>query len=91
MLAGLDRHMLADIGITRSDLRDAFSAPFWDDPTALLHERALERRLIARRAAAARLRAVAVGATASTGRRPIARRASRSNNRPNGRALSSAA
>ncbi len=45
MLAGLDRHMLADIGITRSDLRDAFSQPFWDDPTALLRERAIERRL----------------------------------------------
>jgi uncharacterized protein YjiS (DUF1127 family) len=45
VLAGLDRHMLADIGITRSDLRDAFSEPFWDDPTALLRERALERRL----------------------------------------------
>ena len=34
-LAGLDRRMLADIGITRSDVRDAFSEPFWDDPTAL--------------------------------------------------------
>jgi uncharacterized protein YjiS (DUF1127 family) len=45
VLAGLDSHMLADIGITRSDLRDAFSGPFWDDPTALLRERALERRL----------------------------------------------
>ncbi len=45
VLAGLDRHMLADIGITRSDLRDAFSEPFWEDPTALLRERALERRL----------------------------------------------
>jgi len=45
MLAGLDRNMLADIGITRSDLRDAFSEPFWDDPTALLRERAIERRL----------------------------------------------
>ena len=45
MLAGLDRSMLADIGITRSDLRDAFSEPFWDDPTALLRERAIERRL----------------------------------------------
>ena len=44
MLAGLDRRMLADIGITRSDLRDAFSEPFWDDPTALLRERAQERR-----------------------------------------------
>ena len=45
MLAGLDRRMLADIGITRADLRDAFSEPFWDDPTALLRERAIERRL----------------------------------------------
>ena len=45
VLAGLDRHMLADIGITHADVRDAFSEPFWDDPTALLRERALERRL----------------------------------------------
>jgi len=45
MLAGLDRRMLADIGITRADVSDAFSEPFWEDPTALLRERALERRL----------------------------------------------
>lgn len=45
VLAGLDRRMLSDIGLTRSDVRDAFSEPFWDDPTALLRERALERRL----------------------------------------------
>jgi uncharacterized protein YjiS (DUF1127 family) len=45
LLAGLDRHMLADIGISRADVRDAFSEPFWEDPTALLHERAIERRL----------------------------------------------
>ncbi len=32
VLAGLDRLMLADIGITRADLRNAFSEPFWDDP-----------------------------------------------------------
>jgi uncharacterized protein YjiS (DUF1127 family) len=32
VLARLDRHMLADIGITRADLRNAFSEPFWDDP-----------------------------------------------------------
>ena len=44
-LAGLDRRMLADIGITRCDVRDAFSEPFWEDPTALLRERAIERRL----------------------------------------------
>ncbi len=45
MLAGLDRHMLADIGLTRSDVQDAFSAPLWEDPTTLLNERAIERRM----------------------------------------------
>lgn len=44
-LAGLDRRMLADIGVSRADVRDAFSGPFWEDPTALLMERAIERRL----------------------------------------------
>jgi len=44
MLAGLDRRMLADIGINRADLRDAFSEPFWEDPTVLLSERVAERR-----------------------------------------------
>ena len=44
-LAGLDRHMLADIGLTTADVRDAFSEPFWEDPTALLRERAIERRM----------------------------------------------
>ncbi len=43
-LAGLDRYMLADIGITRADVSDAFSAPFWEDPTELLAERAGDRR-----------------------------------------------
>ena len=43
-LAGLDSHMLADIGVTRADLRDAFSEPFWEDPTELLRERVGERR-----------------------------------------------
>ena len=45
VLARLDRHMLADIGITRSDVHDAFSAPLWEDPTTLLSERAIERRM----------------------------------------------
>ncbi|MEJ2374340.1 MAG: DUF1127 domain-containing protein [Pseudolabrys sp.] len=43
-LAGLDRHMLADIGLTRADLQDAFSTSFWEDPTLLLSERVNERR-----------------------------------------------
>ena len=51
VLSGLDRQMLADMGITRADLNDAFSGPFWDDPTALLRERALERRLARKRRA----------------------------------------
>jgi uncharacterized protein YjiS (DUF1127 family) len=45
VLARLDRHMLADIGITRSDVQDAFSTPLWEDPTALLRERVIERRM----------------------------------------------
>ena len=44
-LAGLDRRMLADIGINRADLNDAFSGPFWEDPTTLLRQRVQERRV----------------------------------------------
>jgi uncharacterized protein YjiS (DUF1127 family) len=44
VLAGLDRHMLADIGITGADVRDAFSSRFWEDPTELLAARAGEGR-----------------------------------------------
>jgi uncharacterized protein YjiS (DUF1127 family) len=44
-LAHLDGRMLKDIGISRADLNDAFSSPFWEDPTSLLRERAIERRL----------------------------------------------
>ena len=40
VLAGLDDRMLADIGITRSDLRDAYSEPLWHDPTDVLVGRA---------------------------------------------------
>ena len=43
-LAGLDRHMLADIGITGADVRDAFSSRFWEDPTSLLSDRVGDRR-----------------------------------------------
>lgn len=44
-LAHLDGRMLKDIGITQADLNDAFSSPFWEDPTSLLRDRAVERRL----------------------------------------------
>jgi len=45
LLARADDRMLADIGLTRSDVRDAVSGPLWQDPTILLRTRALERRL----------------------------------------------
>ncbi len=45
ILAGLDHHMLADIGLTRSDVSDAFSTSLWEDPTELLRERVSDRRL----------------------------------------------
>jgi|SRR5262245_6067834 len=45
VLAGFDERMLADIGLTRSDVRDAFAEPLWQDPTNLLRARVLERRL----------------------------------------------
>ena len=49
ILAGMDEHMLADIGLTRGDVRDAFSEPVWRDPTAILVSRAHERRISRRR------------------------------------------
>lgn len=49
ILAGMDEHMLADIGLTRGDVRDAFSEPVWRDPTAVLVSRAHERRINRRR------------------------------------------
>jgi uncharacterized protein YjiS (DUF1127 family) len=53
ILAGLDEHMLADIGLNRADLRDAFSEPMWRDPTSVLVRRADERRTSGRDRAAA--------------------------------------
>jgi uncharacterized protein YjiS (DUF1127 family) len=39
VLAGLDDRMLADIGLSRGDLRDAYSEPVWRDTTAVLVSR----------------------------------------------------
>jgi uncharacterized protein YjiS (DUF1127 family) len=49
ILAHLDDHMLADIGLSRSDLRDAYSQSLWRDPTDVLANRATERRASRRR------------------------------------------
>ena len=43
-LAALDDRMLADIGLNRSDLRDAFAELPWRDPSEVLTRRAAERR-----------------------------------------------
>jgi uncharacterized protein YjiS (DUF1127 family) len=50
-LARLDDRMLADIGLTRSDLSDAYSQPLWHDPTDMLARRARERRVSGQRRA----------------------------------------
>jgi uncharacterized protein YjiS (DUF1127 family) len=58
VLAALDDHMLADLGLSRTDLNDALSEPLWRDPTALLARRHGERRR-SRRAAQAGPTAIA--------------------------------
>jgi uncharacterized protein YjiS (DUF1127 family) len=45
ILAQFDDRMLSDIGISRSDLRDAYAEPLWRDPTYILASRARERRI----------------------------------------------
>ena len=49
VLAGFDDRMLADIGLTRGDLRDAIAEPLWRDPSQVLVIRSRERRLARRR------------------------------------------
>ena len=44
LLAGMDDRMLSDIGLTRSDLRDAYAEPLWRDPTDMLAGRARDKR-----------------------------------------------
>jgi uncharacterized protein YjiS (DUF1127 family) len=43
VLASLDERALADMGLTRADVRDAIAQPLWRDPTAVLAERRRER------------------------------------------------
>lgn len=48
LLGTLDDRMLSDIGLTRSDVRDAFAEPLWRDPTVVLARRMKERRMARR-------------------------------------------
>jgi uncharacterized protein YjiS (DUF1127 family) len=64
VLAALDDHMLADIGLSRTDLNDALSEPLWRDPTAVLARRHGERRRSRRAAQRAEGRQAAHGAIA---------------------------
>ena len=43
-LAEFDDRMLADIGLSRCDVRDALALPPWRDPRGLLTRRVAERR-----------------------------------------------
>jgi hypothetical protein len=65
--------MLSDIGITRSDLRDAYAEPLWHDPTDVLAWRAAERRVNRRRTAFERS-APRLVCNSATGRQPSADR-----------------
>jgi uncharacterized protein YjiS (DUF1127 family) len=56
-LAELDDRMLADIGLSRTDVRDAVSLAPWEDASGLLTARVSERRASQRRAPVARLSA----------------------------------
>jgi uncharacterized protein YjiS (DUF1127 family) len=73
VLARADDRMLADIGLTRGDVFDALSGSRWNDPTALLRVRALERRLSRRHVTlglAAEFTAPPLAPTADEFRRP---------------------
>jgi uncharacterized protein YjiS (DUF1127 family) len=59
-LASLDDRMLADIGLTRGDVRDAVSEPVWRDPTTILVSRSQERRVNRRRPPLARSEAPSI-------------------------------
>jgi uncharacterized protein YjiS (DUF1127 family) len=42
-LGSMDDRELADVGLSRQDLRDATALGLWDDPTKMFAERARER------------------------------------------------
>lgn len=51
VLLHLDDRMLADIGLTRREVRQAFDEPVWRDPTQLLVDRVARPRAVRTRAA----------------------------------------
>jgi uncharacterized protein YjiS (DUF1127 family) len=43
ILCEMDDNLLQDLGLTRSDLRDATAAGYFDNPTSIIADRAAER------------------------------------------------
>jgi len=76
-LGEFDERMLRDIGLTRSDLRDAASGPIWQDPTAVLVVRSVERRAARRLALREAREAAQVAAHAAAFAAPKSKDASR--------------
>ena len=74
-LASLDDRMLADIGISRGDLRDAFAELPWRDPSTVLERRAAERRSCRPIDRGEQRTATADGSRGSATRRPAGRSA----------------
>ncbi len=70
-LAELDDRMLADIGLNRSDLRDAYAVPPWRDPSDILARRAAERRGSRRRRADTRCVPIATVSSELFGTPPV--------------------
>jgi uncharacterized protein YjiS (DUF1127 family) len=69
VLMRFDDRMLADIGLNRKDVREAFSEPIWRDPTELLVDRVTRRQALPAhaRAAAAPLIVSNVGSARAIG------------------------
>jgi len=70
ILLRLDDRMLADIGLSRREVRAAFNEPLWNDPTVLLVNRIVRRRpgRVKSRNAAAPSIVPEVGAAGTAGR-----------------------
>ncbi|WP_244616487.1 MULTISPECIES: DUF1127 domain-containing protein [Xanthobacteraceae] len=69
-LGGFDDRMLRDIGLTRGDLRDASAGPLWQDPTAVLVVRSVERRAARRLATREMVREASQQDLARAGMKP---------------------